>query len=397
MKRSKFKKYLINKTKVLAKKIKFFVKIKKLLIRKSKVFSSYLFKNHFLVRMTVLAFFLGINIVLGAHFINNNSYHLPNEIVDVLNKSGLVEKEKFSFLGEELDKTVNMSLDPQIILEKLNTERLLFEVNELEYSDSLATAAAILLSAAEEYQFDLDQKDFLPELKDALAEVGYNYSHVSHNMIVGPSLEQAVVNSWFSDQKQIEALKNSDFVEVGFATKIVELSDVGAVGVVVQILGKPMKVVNAEPQKIVSNVPKFPEISDEEVIMALNNYRLDHDIRTLNIDNNLCEYASKRVQDLIAFGGLDNHDGFRKDFEDQDNLPESIKNYSGNAIAENLAHQYCKNMTTGDSFIAETGTAIIEWCFDSSTKGHREAQLNNDYENVCVRHGEGMYVVTFGN
>jgi hypothetical protein len=54
-------------------------------------------------------------------------------------------------------------------------------------------------------------------------------------------------------------------------------------------------------------------------------------------------------------------------------------------------------MTTGQSFIAETGTALIEWCFDSSTKGHREAQLSATYKNVCVRHADGMYVVTFGD
>jgi hypothetical protein len=54
-------------------------------------------------------------------------------------------------------------------------------------------------------------------------------------------------------------------------------------------------------------------------------------------------------------------------------------------------------MTTGESFIAETGTALIEWCFDSSTKGHREAQLSSVYKNVCVRHADGMFVVTFGD
>ncbi|MBP9820298.1 hypothetical protein KBC79_06225, partial [Candidatus Woesebacteria bacterium] len=68
----------------------------------------------------------------------------------------------------------------------------------------------------------------------------------------------------------------------------------------------------------------------------------------------------------------------------------------GGGIGENLAHQYCKNMTTGDSLIAQTGTAIIEWCFDSSTKGRREAQLSTTFHNVCVRHGDHMYVVIFG-
>ena len=142
---------------------------------------------------------------------------------------------------------------------------------------------------------------------------------------------------------------------------------------------------------------QFPNISDQQVIQALNEYRLDHKVRTLNIDQHLCEYAEKRVADLVKNGSLDEHLGFKQDFADQDNLPKAIQEYSGHSIAENLAHQYCENMTTGDSFIAQTGTAIIEWCFDSSTKGHREAQLNPDFENVCVRHGDHMFVVIFGD
>jgi len=141
---------------------------------------------------------------------------------------------------------------------------------------------------------------------------------------------------------------------------------------------------------------KFPNISDTEVVEALNRYRDDHKVHHLIIDKNLCDYAEKRVKDLLAYGGLDHHAGFKKDFADQKNLPEPIKRYSGRTIGENLAYQYCRNMTTGDSFIAQTGTALIEWCFDSSTAGHREAQLNPTFNAVCVRHAKGYYVVIFG-
>lgn len=386
MKLSKFKKNLL-------KKIGFFD-------RKIKIFSKFT-DNQFLIRLTVLAFFLGINLVLGRYFLLNNDFHLPKEVTNFFENSGIIKKQKSEFLNsgflnDEVNKEVTTSLNPQIILEKLNTERRLFEVGELEYNDSLASAAAILLEDAAKYDYDLDKHDFLVELKNALTKVGYEYSHVSHNTMVGPMLEQAVVDAWFSDAKQVEAMKDDDFTEVGFATKIVEIKNIGTVGVIIQVLGRPMKITPTKPQ-LIQNPVVFPEISDDEIVEALNRYRLDHQVRTLNVDQNLCQYASKRVQDLVAFGGLDDHAGFKKDFEDQDNLPEPIRNYSGTEIAENLAHQYCKNMTTGDSFIAETGTAIIEWCFDSSTKGHKEAQLNNDFENVCVRHGDHMFVVIFGD
>ncbi len=138
------------------------------------------------------------------------------------------------------------------------------------------------------------------------------------------------------------------------------------------------------------------DVSDSEVFAALNQYRADHHVHALVTDQNLCQYAEKRVQDLVKVGSLDNHEGFKQDFADQSNLPEPIQNYSGGEIGENLASQYCINGTTGESFVAQTGTALIEWCFDSSQKGHREAQLNSRYNAVCVRHAQHMYVVIFG-
>ena len=393
MKRSRFKS---SAKKFIKKWTKLKKKIEKLFKKRFKHFKSSFSKNIFLRRIIVIAFFFGLNIVLGTFFIENNKFYLPIEISDVLEQTGLVDKKKLSLLGKELVKEDNSSLDPQIILEKLNEERLLFEVDELEYSEQLASTAAILLKAIEKNNYNLDQQDFLPELKIALSEVGYNYLHVSHNMLIGPLLEQAVVDSWFSNEQQIEFLKD-DFLEVGFATEVIELEDIGTVGIVVQVLGKPMEQVASIPKKTVATKLQYPIITDEEVLKALNDYRLSHNVPTLNIDDNLCSYASKRVGDLIEFGGLDNHAGFTSDFEDPENIPEIIKHYKGSVIAENLAHQYCKNMTTGDSFIAQTGTAIIEWCFDSSIKGHREAQLNSEFENACVRHGENMYVVIFGD
>lgn len=151
-----------------------------------------------------------------------------------------------------------------------------------------------------------------------------------------------------------------------------------------------------QPTSPTSTFQTTRDVSDEEVFTALNQYRADHQVHALVVDHNLCQYAEKRVQDLVKVGSLDNHEGFKQDFADQTNLPEPIKNYSGGYIGENLASQYCINGTTGESFVAQTGAALIEWCFDSSQKGHREAQLNTRYNAVCVRHSQNMYVVIFG-
>lgn len=145
-----------------------------------------------------------------------------------------------------------------------------------------------------------------------------------------------------------------------------------------------------------STPPNFPILSNSDILLELNSYRAAHKIPALIENQLLCQYAEKRVQDLIAYGGLDNHAGFTRDTESHDTLPDSLQNYPGGVIGENLAYQYCKNMTTGDSFIASTPQQLIEWCFDSSTRGHREAQLNPNYTAACVRNQQGYVVVIFG-
>ncbi|MCA9369429.1 hypothetical protein KC721_03955, partial [Candidatus Woesebacteria bacterium] len=141
---------------------------------------------------------------------------------------------------------------------------------------------------------------------------------------------------------------------------------------------------------------KLAEFSDDAVLEALNAYRATHGVHELNLNSNLCTYAEKRANDLIAHGGLDNHAGFIADF-DAEEPPVGIADYGGGSFGENLASQYCVNGTTGETIFAEHPTQLIEWCFDSSQKGHREAQLSKEYQDVCVRHGNNMYVVIFGH
>ena len=142
--------------------------------------------------------------------------------------------------------------------------------------------------------------------------------------------------------------------------------------------------------------PSFPYISNSDVVTALNQYRSDHQVHQLVEHQSLCQYAQKRVADMIAFGGLDHHQGFTNDFVNGER-PSQLENYPGRTIGENLAYQNCKNMTTDESFIAQAAPALIEWCFDSSTAGHREAQLNPKFNNVCVRNQNGYFVVIFGD
>lgn len=359
--------------------------------------------NSYFTRIVVILFFLGINLQLLPFFLKTNRVKLPEEILNILDSAGILNKEDFTagYIPDSL-QTQQPSLDSQILLKKLNTEREIREVEPFIYSERLASVAAELLSEAEKYEFEIEDKSFTEELKKALNTSKYNYEHVSHNIVIGPLMEDAVIDAWFSNEGQVAALFEDDFKEVGFATKIIKTKYNETLGVTIQISGlefakKPAAAVQvSQPKQQTAPKTVFPPISNEEVVAALNSYRAVHGAQSLNINDNLCTYAEKRVGDLVAFGTLDNHDGFKNDFADPNNLPEAIRNYSGSKIAENLAFQHCKNMTTGENFIAQTGTAIIEWCFDSSTMGHKEAQQNKEFSDVCVRNAQGMFVVIFG-
>ncbi len=358
--------------------------------------------NAYFTRIVVILFFFGINLQLLPFFLKTNRVKLPEELLAILDSAGILNKEDFAigYIPDAL-QTQQPSLDAQILLQKLNTERELREVEPFLYSDRLASVAAELLAEAEKYEFEIEDRSFTQELKNALDISKYNYEHVSHNIVIGPLMEDAVLDAWFSNEGQVAALFEDDFKEVGFATKVIKTKYNETLGVTIQILGlefpkRPVVAVQVTPQQKTVSKTTFPPISNEEVVTALNTYRAVHGAQALSVNGNLCTYAEKRVADLVAFGTLDNHEGFKNDFVDQNNLPEPIKNYDGTKIAENLAYQHCKNMTTGDSFIAQTGTALIEWCFDSSTIGHKEAQRNKDFRDVCVRNAQGMFVVIFG-
>jgi len=203
------------------------------------------------------------------------------------------------------------------------------------------------------------------------------------------------VRTWRENPQQFATLIDTSYTEVGtFSEQITYEGE--KVWLTILVLAQPETTKVVPTQKKVQQYTPAPEISDSDIVQALNLYRSDHQVHQLVVDNNLCTYAEKRVQDLIAFGGLDNHQGFKADFANNEQIPESIKAYSGGAIGENLASQYCINGTTNQKFTATTATALIEWCFDSSVKGHREAQLNTRYNAVCSRHGQNMYVIIFG-
>lgn len=366
---------------------------------KKKSIASFWKKYNYLYRITVIAFFIGLNISLAKGFADQNPIRVPAPILSLLLRFGVIPGEKILIDKLTNPYAVDIELKTSDIIALINAQRVEKKLPPLSENEKLASAAALLMKDLQEDELDLESDGFSGNLEVVMKEVGYTYSWVHHNSLVGPLSAEAALTAWLSDAKQEEALFNEKFTEIGLATLVEDTKFMGKAGVIVQLLAQPYILPASSSAGANQTKPKppqkLPEIGDYDVFTALNVYRQSHGVHQLVENQHLCTYAQKRVADLIAFGSLDGHQGFVNDFRGSE-PPVGIKDYPGKGIGENLASQYCLNGTTGDVIMATTPQQLIEWCFDSSQKGHREAQLNPKYNNVCVRHGNNMYVVIFG-
>lgn len=355
----------------------------------------------FIVRIAIIAFFIGLNIVLGKAFFSQNKIGIPFPVASFLMRYGIIPGNEIVLeqLTNPYKKEIVLEADD--IIAEINKVRREHDLPEVTPNEKLATAAATLLEEVAEHEYDLQAKGDYTPLADVLKTVKYNYAWVHHNALVGPLSPEAVVTAWLSDDAQSKALLTKEFTDIGLSVQVVDTSFMGKAGVIVQLLAQPQAAavpatIQSKPEQQAGKPKRLEEFDDLAVVEALNQYRATHKVASLNVNNDLCVYAEKRVQDLLANGGLDGHAGFIADF-DAEEPPIGIRSYSGTTIGENLASQYCVNGTTGQTIFAEHPTQLIEWCFDSSQKGHREAQLSPEYRDVCVRHGDNMYVVIFGD
>ncbi len=350
------------------------------------------------VRLAIIGFCIGLNVILGAFFLIQARWPLPQPVARLLLVLGFLDSE--AALSSVVQPPRNEpDLTASAFLDQLNQERESAGLGALKSHEVLDRAAEVIRQELANHEYDQEKVQVSETLEEELERSRYVYEWVSQHTLIGPFFTKAAVTALLDSDEQRQAALEGEFSEVGIAALVVDDPNLGQVGVVVLLLAKPAPIRSVPAETISISSPKpptFPPISDYEVFSALNSYRQSHGIHQLVQHEALCNYAQKRVGDLLANGGLDGHAGFKKDFEDPANPPEALKSYSGHRIGENLAYQYCRNMQTSDSFIAQTGVALIEWCFDSSTKGHREAQLDARYNNVCVRHDKGYYVVIFG-
>lgn len=125
-----------------------------------------------------------------------------------------------------------------------------------------------------------------------------------------------------------------------------------------------------------------PTISEADLYSALRDYRTSNGRTHLVLEENLCTYARKRVEEHLKRNSLDAHAGFQRDADSG----ELFKITDMKAVAENLAYLPAYS----------TATQIVEWGWDSST-AHRDAQLGNDWTHVCLSGKYPFYVGIFGH
>lgn len=112
-------------------------------------------------------------------------------------------------------------------------------------------------------------------------------------------------------------------------------------------------------------IPPDPRMSTaDELFSAMNDYRRAHNVQVLIKSDLLCGIAQNRANEQLANGDLDNHAGFDKYAQDQQEF-----NRMGEVLFGGGQPQY--------------GVHIIEYGWDRSLTGHREAIQNPSWSHGC--------------
>lgn len=343
------------------------------------------------LRLIIFGVCLGLDLILGYHFITAGYLIFPENIRSKLELVGISTPSHTN-----IPTQIAAHTEPNELLAKINERR----DNNLQLNSQLTLVAQHLINNFAQDNWQIANNSYQAQLKAGLESASYKYLQATNLAIIGTQDATETAQMWLSASDTGDILLEKDYQHVGIATQKITEGSMAEQEIIVLVLAQPYpnrQVKGASTDKSFSaSQAHVRDIPDNEVFAALNSYRAQHQIPQLVEDKNLCLYAEKRATDLATYGSLDGHAGFKADFADLTSLPIGIRNYSGGSIGENLASQFCLNSTTKVPFTASTGTSLIEWCFDSSTSGHREAQLNPKYTAACIRHAANMYVVIFG-
>jgi hypothetical protein len=260
---------------------------------------------------------------------------------------------------------------PQILLTKINQYRTSASLPAFQTSDTLCAGfSATTVNPA-------NLLASCPECSHATL--------LSINMFAAPN---SLLESLLADNSAKNTLNNRDLTHLCIGAQNDNL--------LLFFAQKLAAAPKSAPRVRVNATATPTHISEAELWQALTVYRQAQKRSTLNLNEKLCAYARKRVQDHLALMKekppeaypvpdkypLDGHAGFSADAASGYAFQVTGKNQ----LAENLAYWPT----------AKNGTQIIEWGWDTSTEGHRETQLSNDWSDACITGDQGFFVATFG-
>lgn len=114
-----------------------------------------------------------------------------------------------------------------------------------------------------------------------------------------------------------------------------------------------------------------------ELFSAMNAYRSSHGVQQVNSNGTLCSIAQSRASEQVANGGLDSHAGFSK-----------------------YAHSQTEFNNMSEVLFGGTqpvsGVHVVEWGWDTSVTGHREAISNPNWTHGCAGIAGYFAVFIFG-
>ncbi len=102
----------------------------------------------------------------------------------------------------------------------------------------------------------------------------------------------------------------------------------------------------------------------DELFTAMNEYRKDNNIPQVQKDDTICSIAQNRANEQLANGGLDNHSGFDKYVQNQNEFSKM-----GEVLFGGTQPQY--------------GVHIVEFGWNRSLTGHREAIRDSSWNYGC--------------
>jgi len=311
-----------------------------------------------------LMFFLLVLVILGVYAYTNDLF--PNTW------SWLPHHALWSQMGQHDQAPSLPTVSADEVVAAVQAERHNHDLPSAENNATLEKTARLVTLEIEDNQdinADLDYETILnavsltkpPEVESLTLFVsGY------------AQIDQTLADS------QAQVLSQSEFTQIGVATRSAKLGDQS--GVIVVILSSPAfrDGTPSPSSQTKTAVQTYPTFTGQDLWQAVQNYRRAHQLPLFEQSNELCTVASIRLNELLELGKLDNHDGFgpRADafFE---------KNKGWTNINENLASGY------------ETAVQTVEWGWDQSL-GHQALIQSREYPKACAAANRGFAVLITG-